>query len=106
MRKIAKKREKEPEPPSRRESAMVQGEWCVYLLLCADKSLYCGATNNLDRRITLHNKGQASRYTRARLPVTLAVSSGPMAKGAALSLEAQVKKLHKDEKISAIKNAE
>ncbi len=84
---------------------MVQDKWCVYILLCADKSLYCGATNNLARRIAQHNKGQASRYTRARLPVTLAVSSAPMAKGDALSLEARVKKLSKNEKISAIKNA-
>lgn len=81
-----------------------QETWLVYLLHCADGSLYCGATNNIDRRVEQHNNGKASRYTRARLPVTLAVSSGPMSKGDALSLESAIKKLHKDEKIAAIKN--
>jgi putative endonuclease len=67
--------------------------WHVYLLRCADNSLYCGITNNLDRRIATHNAGTASKYTRARLPVTLAASVEVDGKSAALKLELAVKKL-------------
>ena len=43
--------------------------WGVYLLECADGSLYAGITNNFPRRLAQHQAGKASRYTRARLPV-------------------------------------
>ncbi len=45
--------------------------WSVYLLRCADGSLYTGITNDVARRVEQHNAGTASRYTRSRLPVTL-----------------------------------
>ena len=41
----------------------------LYILECADKSLYTGITNDFSKRIKMHNKGKASKYTRARLPV-------------------------------------
>ena len=44
----------------------------VYLLRCADGSLYTGWTNDLDKRLAAHAAGTASRYTRSRLPVELA----------------------------------
>ena len=43
----------------------------VYLLRCADGTLYCGWTVDLDARLAAHNAGRASRYTRSRLPVAL-----------------------------------
>ena len=43
----------------------------VYLLRCRDGSLYAGATKDLRARLRAHASGRASRYTRARLPVTL-----------------------------------
>ena len=46
----------------------------VYLLRCADGSLYCGWTTDVERRVAAHNTGRASRYTARRLPVELAVS--------------------------------
>ena len=46
-------------------------EWFLYLLRCADGSLYTGITNDLARRCKQHNTGTASRYTRSRLPVKL-----------------------------------
>ena len=46
----------------------------VYLLRCADGTLYCGWTVDLDQRLAAHNAGRASRYTRSRLPVELAWS--------------------------------
>ena len=47
------------------------GSWSVYLLRCADGSLYTGITNDVPRRFKQHNAGTASRYTRSRLPVVL-----------------------------------
>lgn len=41
----------------------------TYLLRCADGSLYCGWTNDLQKRFAAHNAGTASKYTRSRLPV-------------------------------------
>lgn len=81
---------------------MTQDLWLVYLLECLDGSLYCGATNNLEKRINLHNQGKASRYTRGRLPARLVANSGPMTRGEALSLEAKIKKLPKAMKISVL----
>ncbi len=69
------------------------GTWHVYLLRCADRSLYCGITNDLERRVAAHNAGKASKYTRARLPVVLAASTEVADKSAALKLEMAIKKL-------------
>lgn len=66
--------------------------WHVYLLTCADGSLYCGVTTDVQRRLAEHNAGTASRCTRARLPVELAASVPCADKGAALRLEIAVKK--------------
>ncbi|OGR35720.1 MAG: hypothetical protein A2051_09535 [Desulfovibrionales bacterium GWA2_65_9] len=66
--------------------------WCVYLLSCADGTLYCGVTTDLARRVAEHNAGTASKYTRARLPVALVASAPSQDKGAALRLEIAVKK--------------
>ena len=43
----------------------------TYILSCADGTLYTGWTNDLDRRLAVHNAGKGGKYTRARLPVTL-----------------------------------
>lgn len=43
----------------------------TYILLCSDNTLYTGWTVHLENRINTHNKGKASKYTRARLPVQL-----------------------------------
>ncbi|XXJ20040.1 GIY-YIG nuclease family protein [Desulfovibrio caledoniensis] len=78
--------------------------WYVYLLRCADNSLYCGITNDLDRRIRAHNAGTASKYTRARLPVALAASVEVDGKSAALKLELAIKKLPAGRKIERLMN--
>jgi len=73
--------------------------WHVYLLRCADDTLYCGITNDLDRRLAQHNRGTASKYTRTRTPVRLEVSAEVASKGDALRLELRVKACRRDEKI-------
>ncbi|WP_071130318.1 GIY-YIG nuclease family protein [Enterococcus timonensis] len=42
-----------------------------YVLECADHSFYGGFTNNLEKRVATHNKGQGAKYTKTRRPVTL-----------------------------------
>jgi len=47
------------------------GDWFVYILRCADDTLYTGITKDIERRCKQHNAAVASKYTRARLPVVL-----------------------------------
>ena len=72
--------------------------WLVYLLRCRDGSLYTGITNDLPKRLKAHAAGKASRYTRSRLPVTLAYSEPQRSKSAALKREAAIKRLRRAEK--------
>ncbi len=74
--------------------------WCFYLLECADGTLYAGITNDLERRIALHNRGRASRYTRARLPVTLYYAEAHPDRSSAGKREAGVRKLSRREKLA------
>jgi predicted GIY-YIG superfamily endonuclease len=72
--------------------------WFVYLLRCWDNSLYCGITNNIDRRIEQHNKGIASKYTRGRLPVKLVYLEVMRSRSEASKRESSIKRLSKIEK--------
>ena len=74
----------------------------VYLLRCADGSLYCGWTTDLARRLGQHQRGVASRYTRRRLPVTVAWSSPVRDRSHALRTEAAIKRLPRREKLDLI----
>jgi putative endonuclease len=71
----------------------------VYLLRCADGSLYCGWTVDLDRRLAAHEAGTASRYTRSRRPVVLAASFPMADRAAARREEARIKRLTRAEKL-------
>jgi len=77
-------------------------KWIVYLVRCADGSLYCGVTNDLEKRLDAHNKGKGAKYTRSRGPVELAGNSSEMSKSDALKLEYQVKKKPASRKISEL----
>ena len=77
--------------------------WQVYLLRCADMSLYCGITTDLARRVKEHNAGTASRCTRGRLPVSLEASAPAPDKSAALRMELRVKKAPAAQKIALLK---
>jgi putative endonuclease len=74
-------------------------DWYVYLLRCADDTLYCGITTDLKRRVAQHNKGVAAKYTRARTPVTLETYTEVKSKSEALKLELKIKKQTKSVKI-------
>lgn len=77
--------------------------WQVYLLKCADHSLYCGITNNLEVRIDVHNAGKGAKYTRGRRPVELVAATAKMTKSDALKFEIRIKKLPAGKKLSILK---
>ncbi|HEX2416202.1 MAG TPA: GIY-YIG nuclease family protein [Thermoleophilaceae bacterium] len=74
----------------------------VYLLRCADDSLYCGWTTDIERRLAEHRAGAASRYTRSRLPVELALMIEVGDRSAALREEARIKGLSRAAKLRLI----
>jgi len=81
------------------------GAW-VYLLRCgADGSLYTGWTNDLERRLSAHRAGTASRYTRSRLPVELALALPMADASAARREEARIKRLTRPQKLALIAQA-
>jgi putative endonuclease len=75
---------------------------CVYLLRCADGSLYCGWTTDLARRLAAHRSGTASRYTRSRRPVELAAAISVADRSTALREEARIKRLPRAAKLRLI----
>jgi putative endonuclease len=76
----------------------------VYLLKCADDSLYCGWTTDLSRRLAAHQAGTASRYTRSRLPVEVAKVFAVADRPAALRHEARIKRLSRAAKLSLVQD--
>jgi putative endonuclease len=74
----------------------------VYLLRCADDSLYCGWTTDIQRRLAAHRAGTASRYTRSRSPIELAAVVAVADRSAALREEARIKRLPRAAKLQLI----
>ena len=76
--------------------------WFCYILRCADDTLYCGITNDLDKRIVTHNAGTASKYTRGRGPVELVFVESCVDKSVALKREMEIKSLSRTKKLALI----
>jgi predicted GIY-YIG superfamily endonuclease len=76
--------------------------WFVYMIRCADNSLYTGITKDVPRRCRQHNDGIASRYTRGRCPVQLVYQESQASHGRALKREAAIKALGRREKEAII----
>ena len=72
--------------------------WQVYILRCADGTLYTGITNRLPARLETHNGGRGAKYTRGRRPVVLVWRTSCKSHGAALSLEHAIKQLTRPRK--------
>lgn len=86
-------------PQNHKETAAASYSCCyTYMLLCSDNTYYTGWTTDLTQRIAAHNKGTGSKYTRARLPVTLAYAETYETKSEAMKREAAIKKLPRKEK--------
>jgi putative endonuclease len=71
----------------------------IYMIQCADGTLYTGYTNDLENRMAAHNSGAGAKYTRGRGPVRLLYSEAFETKGEALKREIQIKKLSRDRKL-------
>ena len=74
----------------------------VYILRCADGSLYTGWTVDLERRLASHLGGDGSRYTRSRLPVELVASFAMADASAARREEARIKRLSRAAKLALV----
>jgi predicted GIY-YIG superfamily endonuclease len=77
--------------------------WFLYIVRCADGSLYTGISNDVDRRFKQHNAGTASRYTRSRLPVELVYQELQTSRSEALKRELAIKAMSRQEKESLIR---
>lgn len=76
----------------------------VYILRCSDGTLYTGYTNNLDKRLKIHNKGKGAKYTRCRLPVELVYFEEYSTKSEATKREYAIKQLTRESKMKLMKN--
>ncbi len=79
-------------------------EYFVYILECADKTLYVGSTNNLEKRLHEHNTAKSgAHYTKIRRPVVLKYYEEVASLSLARSREAELKRLSRTEKLKLIK---
>ena len=80
----------------------MENTWKLYILRCADGSLYTGITTDLVKRIHAHNSGKGAKYTRSRKPVELVYQEDCSDHSAALKRELEVKALTKEQKLKLI----
>ena len=83
-----------------------KSKWYVYILRCADQTLYTGITNRLQQRLRAHNAGKGAKYTKGRRPVHLLYWETCTDKSAALKREAAIKKMKRAEKLLLCTSAE
>ena len=76
--------------------------WYVYILECADDSLYTGTTTDISRRVNEHNRSKGGNYTRTRMPVKLVYQEEHSNRSEALKREIQIKRWSKEKKLALI----
>lgn len=76
--------------------------WFVYVLLCADDSLYTGTTNDVSARFAVHQSGKGAKYTRSHMPVKIVHQEKFTTKSAALKREIEIKSWSKRKKLSLV----
>ena len=86
-------------PAESADASLSCAVWLCYILRCADGTLYTGITNDINKRIAAHNAGTASKYTRARRPLTLVFVEDCADKSAALKREMEIKGLSRAKKL-------
>ena len=74
----------------------------VYVLECADGTLYTGYTTDVERRVEEHNAGEGAKYTSGRTPVELRYTESFDSRGEALAREHEIKQLRRREKLALI----
>ena len=78
----------------------------VYILQCGDGSLYTGITNDLQRRLEQHQKGEGARYTRAKQAIKVIYTEERADRSSALKREAEIKSWRRDKKLALIREAD
>lgn len=76
--------------------------WFVYVLLCADHSLYTGISDDVERRFATHLNGRGSKYTRSHPPIRIVYTEACVNKSAALKREREIKSWPRPHKISRL----
>ena len=76
--------------------------WYVYILRCSDGTLYTGSTDDVQRRLAVHNSGKGAKYTRGRTPVEVVYSEECEGYSAALKREYAIKQLTRQQKMELI----
>ena len=82
---------------------MSAGSWAVYILRCADGTLYTGIAPDVEKRVQKHNEGKGAKYTRGRTPVELVYREDHPNRAEASKREYQIKQLSRAEKLELIK---
>lgn len=77
--------------------------WFVYMVECADGSIYTGITTNVKERIAMHNSGKGAKYTRSRLPVKLLICWEHSNRSEATKRELEIKRLSRFQKLELLK---
>ena len=80
----------------------MKNNWYVYIVRCADNSLYTGITKNIEKRIKKHNSGKGAKYTKTRLPVVLCCFWSVENRSIATKIEIKIKRLQKKVKETLI----
>lgn len=78
-------------------------EWCVYMLLCDDNTIYTGITNDLKKRFDNHISGKGAKYLRGRKPLEIVYTENFKNRSMATKREMKIKKLNRKEKEILIK---
>lgn len=78
----------------------MEKQWVLYILECADGTLYTGITDDLPRRLKLHERGKGAKYTRGRGPLTLRYTEACGGHSEALKREIAVKRLTRPQKMA------
>ena len=81
---------------------MTEISWSVYILRCADGTLYTGIAPDVEKRLQKHNEGKGAKYTRGRTPVTLVYQEELPNRAEASKREYQIKQLSRAEKLAMI----
>ena len=82
---------------------MDNNQYYFYVLECSDGSYYAGYTNDVTRRVKMHNQGKGAKYTRGRTPVSIVYKKDFSTKSEALKAEYQFKQLDRKEKEQVVK---
>ena len=81
-----------------------KNKYYLYVLECNDSTLYTGYTNDVERRVAVHNSGKGAKYTKARVPVTCVFHQQFETKSEAMKAEYAFKKLTRKQKLDYIRS--